>query len=219
MFRGPVIFWLTGLAALTTFLLVEMVHVRHKDVEIYHLLVQSSRPHEQEALQPKEFRQTRKGSIKEGWITQEKQRLRFTLMSDQSQLVISRDQLGSQLKEQMEGVRCLAQEGLYQQFPSGEIFPCPTCAPLPDFSTSQPTQKIRYVCAEQATYFFGRSQVVANKAHLSQHYMPGHTLVMPSSRGLPLMEGFAEELSFRFKKQQPQLQLTHFEATLDGERM
>lgn len=219
------------LAILSFFVIVlglRLLDVREADYVEYQRLLESS---EVESRQQNEAvnsaRQQREKVHKEVRLTDEGNRLHFSLRSESSELVYTDDGQSTDMVENMKGVVCFFQEELYYTMPDGrEVLQKPDGRFLVrdedpekpsswvdgDLEGMKPMQRLRYLEAERAVYYYKNNSFVAQEVKLQSLVSEGHTLV-ESLEGLDLMmKGVAQAVEFTFAGKELNFRAHHLKA-------
>ncbi len=156
--------------------------------------------------------QQRELVAKDIWFTRENVPLQLHLKSADSELVFEHEGKHSEIVEKMKDVICFVQEELFYilgedkeviRDASGKL----VLRDSPQVEVSEgdpelkPVQRIRYIEADHATYYFHSGLLIANEVHLSQYILPGHKLSLSIEGKTPIMKGRAESLEISLLSQ------------------
>lgn len=186
--------------------------VNSSDEKAYRKLVESANPVNSDAkISPYTARQQRRGVQKDVLFTQGNDRLQMRLTSSDSVLVLDHQDNGTEILEKMQEVKCFMQEELYYLLPDGrEALKQPNGKLLirhsdikdpsswiePNYPGIQPMQHVRYMEADNATYYYKSDRCVADKVKLSRFTAPGHDLLHSVEGFKPSMTGIARKAEF-----------------------
>lgn len=184
------------------------------NADAYHALVEAANPiNSNFKVSPYKAHQKRRGIQKDiGWV-QGSERLQIQLSSSASTLVLDNQESGLEILEKMQDVKCLMQEELYYLLPDGrEAVRQPNGKVVvrnqdPDQESSQidPAmpgillrQRLRYLEADDATYFYNSDKFVADKVKIYRYDIPSHDIPKVIRDIKPVMSGTAESVVFSF---------------------
>lgn len=168
-------------------LLAIMVWIFHspssEDIQRYQQLMEYSEQTKKE--QPKEdpplTQQSRKDVSKQIFFKQDQQRLQSRLNSESSELCYGHKDLGGELVEHFNSVDCMAQEKLFDP------------ASLKNDS-SQVSQIIRHIRAEEAIYSYKTGMLEARGVELARYGIAGHAWPTSFQNLTPLLKGRARKI-------------------------
>lgn len=149
--------------------------------------------------------QQRQLVAKDIWFTRDNLPLQLHLRSASSELVFEHHDTRSEIVEKMTDVICYVQEELFYLLneetevirdESGKLVWRDSSDKIvaEDDPQLKPVQRIRYIVADNAIYYYHSGLLVANEVHLSQFILPGHKLVLTVEGKTPIMKGRAESL-------------------------
>ncbi len=198
------------------------------DRELYQHLVESSKAEKDEDVVDRTIRQQRGDVYKEIWLVRGKQRLRHSMHSKHSELVIVNTDDGKQMIENLGGVICFMQEELFYVLPNEEeaVLQPDGRLLLRDADSKEstswvtgdrdgfvPMQVIRYLEADNGTYHYKTNAFVAREVKIRRFITAGHELV-ESIEGLdPLMVGVARAVEFSLGREDINFKAHHLKAT------
>ena len=134
-------------------------------------------------------KQVRYHVSKQALYTKDGQRLQSRLLSDRSELIFDQTIKGYELIEYFDKVTCTMQEKLYdnrEQLDSFEEFSEP------------PSQLVRHLIAQKATYFYRGGQLFAENVDLSRYLIPDETWSYSLVNSKPIFKGHAQSVQFSF---------------------
>lgn len=164
-----------GLFFLATFLLGWwVVKPNPNDEREYQELLNPSSSHHNTSTQ------RRKMVRKDMFMADKGRRLHTRIESDESELMITHEVPDAELAEEMKVITCMMQEEL-RDHPSS-------------------SQVVRFIEAEQGTYYYSRNLFEADDVFLFRYMLPGHRLVNSLESYSPVMKGQAKKVSLTFGK-------------------
>lgn len=154
-----------------------------EDLKEYESLVKSTDPQEtDENAQPYTSTQQHRTTHKDIWFSQGDQRLQLRLRSEDTRLVLEHHDRNIQVVEHMQGVTCFIQEKLYYL--------------TKEDGQRIPMQIVRYLEADNASYYYQADRFLAEQVHVMRVAMPGHTLTESLEGLTPFMTGVARSVEF-----------------------
>lgn len=208
---------------------VYLLDVRVKDYDAYQKLIESSEEdHFLKNGKTLVAKQQRNSVHKEIRFSDELERLHFNLHSKQSELVLSDDGKHTEMLENMEGVRCFIQEELYYLLPDGrELVPQGNGQLLlrhedpkdasswfsPQTKGLVPMQKIRYLEAEKAAYYYKTNSFLAREVEIKLFLTKGHELIEIFEEMELIMRGLAQSVEFSLGGKNVNFRAHHLTAT------
>jgi hypothetical protein len=150
-------------------------------------------------------KQQRQLVAKDIWFTREEVPLQLHLRSADSELVFDHHGSHSEIVEKMSDVICYVQEELFYMLGEDQevvrnaqgklvLRTSPSTEVAEGSQGLKPVQRIRYIEADNAIYYFQGGLLVANEVRLSQYILPGHKLTYTIEGKTPVMKGRAESL-------------------------
>jgi hypothetical protein len=210
-FTWKFLIFLTGFGIVMFFGFRSFMRIKPEDVQEYRQLIENSDLGQaKNKSSPYTAKQQRDDIQKDISFMQGGERLQLRLIAVESQLVLDQHDGETALLEQMRDVHCYMQEELYFVLPDGRealrqsdgqllirhADPKNPSSWLPQkVPNLKPMQVIRYLQADEATYYYKTDEFVAQQVALSRFAVPGHQLV-ELHEGKPLMNGVAEKVEF-----------------------
>jgi hypothetical protein len=186
--------------------------VKDSDEQTYRKLVESANPVNSDArISPYTAQQKRRGVQKDVLFNQGNDRLQMRLISSESIMVLDHQDSGTEILEKMQDVKCFMQEEFFFVLPDGrEALMQPNGKLLvrqsdskdpsswiePNFPGIKPMQHVRYLEADNATYFYKSDRCLADKVKVSRYIAPGHDLLQSIDGLQPSMTGVAKKVEF-----------------------
>ncbi len=198
-----------------------------KDEQFYQQLTTSKQVIPLESNPSSTIRQSRQQNLKNFIFDKNGERLQIILKSQQATLEIAqRLKNKTSIMERMQGVTCLMQEELFYLLPNKrEIFKgseqtliLKNGKKLEKFFLNElksnliPMQKIRYLKADQATYFYDKEYLTANQVTIYHFTVPGHRVVNSIENLKPSMTGLAQTVHLFFNQKEQQFKAEGFKA-------
>jgi hypothetical protein len=149
--------------------------------------------------------QQRQLVAKDIWFTRDESPLQLHLRSAASELVFEHHGNHSEVVEKMTDVICFVQEELFYLLGEDQEVIRKDDGKLVLRNSSEtevstdnpmlkPVQRIRYIEADNATFYIQGGLLIANQVRLSQYVLPGHKLFLSVEGKTPVMKGRAESL-------------------------
>ena len=152
------------------------VRLRKGDVGRYRKLVKESvELRSKRALERHPAHQLRHGVQKDIWTPKGNERSHFRLRSEGSELIIQQKKDKFEATESLQNLECCVQE---------------------EVDLANQTQQVRFVTAEQGTYFFPNHQFLANEVSILFYDLLGSELPQIKPDSEPFLKGRAKEASF-----------------------
>lgn len=226
MFKRSYFFSLCFLCLVTIALCFRFLSSQPTDKKKYQNIVEHSLP--KTASDTVNFsKHTRNSVTKDIWLEKENS-LQICIKSNISELFFYPEGKNFVVKEEMQGVCCIAQEELFYVLEDGREVVKTEEGVLRlrqsnhalsldalDVSTLQPMQLIRYIQAKQASYDYQSGLLTAHQATLYQYKVPGHTLPDSIQGAQTLMLGEAEIVAMTLNKQRLDFKAHSFKATFE----
>lgn len=202
------------------------------DVEKYRELVKNSDPKQlNESSQNYVSTQQHHSTHKDIWFTQRGQRLQLRLRSKDTQLVLEHQDNKTQVVEHMHGVTCFIQEELYYVLPDkrevvrqvdgtfrlrGKSTDDAESLVAVGNATLKPMQTMRYLEADNASYFYQSDRFLAEQVKVSRIVAPGHDLKESLKGFKTIMTGLARSVEFSIVGNELNFTAYQLNATLHG---
>jgi hypothetical protein len=226
------IFSIVALFAIGIFSFFQLGSFTNEDVEEYENLIKSTNPQDTDKnLQPYTSTQQHRTTHKDIWFTQGDQRLQLRLRSKDTRLVLEHQDNNVQVVEHMQGVTCYIQEELYYVTKDGRELKLKDNGSyvlrksdskdareikLTDKISPTPMQVIRYLEADNASYYYQSDRFLAEQVHVIRVAVPGHTLTESLKGLIPLMSGIARSVEFTLADNELNFTAYQLKATLHG---
>ena len=184
------------------------------------LVLQSNPTNSNIPASPYKATQHRNKIQKDLLFAQGNERLHLRLNSAEADMTVDHRNNSTDLIEKMRGVTCLMQEELFYRLPDGREAILQSNGQLLvraegennssvwiDLSDSnpQPMQRIRYLEAEEATYSYKTSRLLADRVKIYRYILPGHVLPNSLSGEIPQLKGYAKAVEFSMDDKQMRL--------------
>lgn len=195
-FQGTTFFCFFCFFALIAVTYMQLFNVSEKDRARYFKLMEDSNPSlvEKSKRTPYTASQERHQIRKDVYYTANEKPMHLLLTSKDAVLQLHQKQEGgSQLIEQMKGVKCYMQEELFYVHLSGErVDPK---RPVP--KGAKPMQLVRYCKTDNASYCYKTKIMTSNDVFVARYLAPGHSLETVNFETLePVMQGTAAFVEF-----------------------
>lgn len=217
MFPEVVLFCLLGFTVVLVGFFFLKISFSETEISAYHRLLQD---HTDSSDNPYVATQTRKGILKEAFLTEESQRLQFRIKGSLAELVADHREGKTEYREHMKKVICDKQEKLYYVLKDGreaylqedgrllishaDPSQVESWISINDPGVA-PMQLIRRLTAETATYHYSSDSLTTENSRIESYAVPGHVLV-DHLESTPLMSGEAKWCQLSLKKRPIQLQ-------------
>lgn len=203
------------LVALTALLLMNLVDIEQDDILNYRKLQRISDPSKCEQVPVVVPGKQQRSTIHKTIIMSEDTgRVCLKIVSDHSELVFTSKNGRTEIVEHLNNLRCDMQEELYYYLPDGREairhrngkisirYDDPekesSWVDHDDVDELIPYQRIRHIEADNATYYYGKDLLIAERVQLARYAVPGHEIVDSFDGVSPLMEGVAKSAQFSF---------------------
>lgn len=196
-FKRTVLIALGGTFLLALAILWSIFQSDVKSQEEYAALVGEANPGKTAKAAPYTAQQHRKGVQKDLLFSRNGERLHLRLVSKDATMVLEHKPEGTFLLEQMQDVKCWMQEELLQV-------------------EGKPTQLVRYLEADSATYSYKNDEVIATDVKVFRYTLPGHLLPISMANFKPSMKGHAEMVQFSMGGQDVQFKAQKLKASMEG---
>jgi hypothetical protein len=178
-------------------------------------------------------KQKRIGIQKDILFTEGEGRLQFRLTSTHSELVLDHHDEQNEIMENLHNIKCIMQEELYYLLPTGQeavkllnskvlIRNADQEKPeswIPISSPGiKPMQIIRYIEAEEASYYYQSGKFVADQVKIFRYEVPGHTLIEPMKNNDLIMKGTAQSIEFSIMDKEINFKANQFKASFFSSR-
>ncbi len=175
----------------------------------YSLLEQSSRP-TQNHNEMKITEHRRKGVVKE-LFSEHFIPENVRVFSETSELYFVGEGKNIEIIEEMQNVLCLFQEELLYLLPNGKKIGVEETPP----QGSIPLQRLCLIEAENATFYYGSNNLLAQKVKMQKYETNGHALPSNLTSLTPIMEGEAHTVEVGFYKGEISLAASPFKAIFE----
>jgi hypothetical protein len=193
MFRKMTLFSLTLLVSTTVAGLHFLTRQNKTDLADYEKLIQESvELRSKSALERQPAHQLRTQVQKDIWTLNNRQRLHYRLKSQRSDLTIGQKKGKIDAVEKLQKIDCCMQE---------------------EFDGDG--QQIRYLFADDGTYFFPSHKFIAEEVDLYFFSLQGHELPRSWPSESPFLRGTANEVIFSASEGFPAFTATHLNAEFD----
>ena len=151
------------------------------------------------------------------------ERLQMTVFSEDTRLILDKQEGHSDIVEHMTGVHCCMQEELFYLTSDGkEVMKSnPATFILRNgeaIDSNQkklvPMQKIRYLDAKKAIYYYQTDLFLAENVKISEYVVDGHYLLENPPKKEPTITGTASAVEFSIAKDNIQFIAHHFKAII-----
>ncbi len=195
--------------------------ISEDNVQKYHQLIASANPiNSNMKASPYTASQQRQGIQKDVYFFHDGQRLQTRLRSSDSTMVLDNQEEGLEIIEKMQNVKGAMQEELYYLLPDGrEVVHLADGMDLSGKDAWIPMQRVRYMEADFATYYYNSEKLMADGVKIYSYIMPSHKLPDSFNEAKPVMTGTARSIecslagrSMAFRADE--LQLSHHIGTL-----
>lgn len=181
------------------FFTYKIFNVKHKDLVEYHnILHRKTKLSSCEKLKRKplkQFREEVQKDIYQGGI-KDQDRLHFRIFAKNSSLYIRESQKNLELIDDMEDIKCLAQDRIYQKDK--------------DFH-----QQIRYFTAKKGKYRYPSNIFLTDSINITMFNLPGKVIPDNIDSYTPYLTGFAKEVSFSIKNGFSSINANHLRASFE----
>lgn len=216
-------------AATSALSLFFLFYPTDKDYLEYRALVSKANPTNSNVpTTPYKATQRRKNTQKDVMFIQGSDQLHLSLNSLEADVILDHRNESTELIEKMRGVTCLMQEELFYILPDGrEVikhangklllrqgdFDRPSSWINPAFVELKPMQRIRYLEAEAATYYYKSEQLVAEQVKIFRYTMPGHKIPTSFLNKKLEMKGVARSVQFSLSGGELNFKARNFKAS------
>jgi hypothetical protein len=203
-------------------------YIADSDREMYDYLVEISTADKEEYVGDRIARQHRGDVYKEVWFVKGHKRLRYSMHSKHSELVIVNSEEDRLMIENLAGIICFMQEELFYMLSNGKeavvqadgrllIRDADVKDPASWVSENTkglvPMQLVRYLEADNGTYHYNTNSFAASEVKIKRFATEGHELIN-SIEGLdPLMVGLAQAVEFSLGREGINFKAHHLKAT------
>ena len=228
MFTRRIALFLVCVGLFVLFMGARLLRVGELEHEKYQKIVQSSEsPFPGETGKEQSARQLRGRVHKEIRFATQNGRLNHSVQSRQSEFVFSVQDDHTEMVENMAQVRCFLQEELYYALADGREALLqsdgrallrdgdpkdPSSWFFPNEMGCTPMQKLRFLEAEKATYYYKTNVFVAQEVKLQRFVAKGHDLVETVEGLEPNMKGVAQAVEFTLSGKDLNFRAHHLKA-------
>lgn len=220
------------LPIVTLIIFNHMSHISSVDVEAYRaLLAEASLDKGASQGAHYQAKQHRVNVQKDVIYNQGIFRLHICLKAKEAQMVLDRKEESSELIEHMKDVTCAMQEEIFYQLPDGrEVVMDPNgrfllkkanpelveSLVVADPADLKPVQVIRFLEANEASYFYQSDLFKASNVAITRFIAPGHKLQDSWKEKELLMKGIADSVDFSLNGKDLNFKAMKLKATLFG---
>lgn len=174
----------------------------------YHQLVAMANPiNSNMKASPYKASQHRQGITKDIYFLRNNDRQQLRLTSTTSTLILDNQESGLEIIEKMQVVKCIMQEELYYITGDGQEFlqqsdgkyiakNNPSAKPTETKEKLTPMQRVRYMEADFATYYYKSEKLVAEGVKIYNYILPSHEVPTSFQGVKPVMTGTAQSIEF-----------------------
>lgn len=187
---------LFALITFSTSLFFFQVRVKPSDFLKYQALIEETKElNSKKALEKESAKQFREKVQKDIYVLKDGKRLHFVIQCDRSHLTIQQKKEKIEAVENLEMISCKVQEEI-------------------NFKTL--SQQVRFLKADQGTYFFPSHQFIADSVDLLFYQLPGTDLPLTILHEKPYISAVAKKVTFEAMSKDPTFTAYHLQAKLDG---
>ncbi|MBB65680.1 MAG: hypothetical protein CMO81_11525 [Waddliaceae bacterium] len=233
MLRTTLVVTTTVLLFLSLAMGYQLSRTSDADYKLYEKLTVSSNPEKAISDETIVSHQSRQAPEKNIWFSKQHQRLHFRLYAENSELVYSRNYDLTEVVEKLENVHCYMQEELFYVNEEGKDFIIQPNGRLLQRNSSpdqekvwldidhpglRAMQRIRFLQADQAFYYYKTNRFIAESVHLQRYLLEGHNLTEALDRSQMVMDGKAEQVEFTLEDKDVNFRAKRLNATFFSPR-